>query len=106
MVCPILPQKDYTAFAKQMVATIDVEKCEHVWAEVINLRGDSLTATAQALRAAGYNDEADLLGKVMSDKKQWEQYAHSGLRSAGCCSPAPQAPVPAICEQGEPGVVG
>jgi DNA repair photolyase len=87
MVCPILPQKDYTAFAKQMVATIDVEKCEHVWAEVINLRGDSLTATAQALRAAGYNDEADLLGKVMSDKKQWEQYAHSAYEALAAVVP-------------------
>jgi len=41
MICPILPQKDYGVFAKQMAATIDVTKCEHVWAEVINLRGDS-----------------------------------------------------------------
>lgn len=75
MVCPILPQKDYAAFAEQMVATIDVEKCEHVWAEPINLRGDSLTATAKALRGAGYNDEADLLEEVMNDKAAWEKYA-------------------------------
>ena len=77
MICPILPQKDYGVFAKQMAATIDVAKCEHVWAEVINLRGDSLTATAQALKAAGYQDEAELLEEVMADKKAWENYARA-----------------------------
>ena len=77
MICPILPQKDYAAFAKKMLATIDVEKCEHIWAEVINLRGDSLTATARALRDGSYNDEADLLEKVMNNKVEWEKYART-----------------------------
>jgi DNA repair photolyase len=47
MVCPILPQADYKAFAEQMTAAIDVPRCEHVWAEPINVRGQSLIATAQ-----------------------------------------------------------
>ena len=88
MVCPILPQKDYAAFAKQMAAAIGVEKCEHVWAEPINLRGDSLTATAQALRVGGYNDEAALLEKVMGDKQEWEQYARSTYEALAAVVPA------------------
>jgi DNA repair photolyase len=87
MVCPILPQKDCAAFAKQMAVTIDVEKCEHVWAEVINLRGDSLTATAQALQGAGYKGEADLLEKVMNDKTQWEEYARSTYEALAAVVP-------------------
>ena len=33
MVCPILPQTDYNAFAQEMIGAIDVANCEHVWAE-------------------------------------------------------------------------
>lgn len=87
MICPILPQKDYTQFAKQMTATIDLAKCEHVWAEVINLRGDSLTATAQALRAAKYNEEADLLERVMNSKEQWENYARATFEALAAVVP-------------------
>ena len=87
MVCRILPQKDYAAFAKQMAETIDVKKCEHVWAEVINLRGDSLTATAQALRDGGYDDEADLLETVMKDKEKWEQYARNTFEALAAVIP-------------------
>ena len=88
MVCPILPQKDYAAFAKQMAAKIDLDKCEHVWAEPINLRGDSLTATAKALREAGYKDEADLLEKVMNDKPEWEKYARNTFEALEAVVPA------------------
>jgi DNA repair photolyase len=87
MVCPILPQTDYAAFAKNMAATIEVAKCEHVWAEVINVRGDSLTATASALRESGYKDSADLLERVMSDKQQWEQYAQATYQALAAVVP-------------------
>ncbi len=75
MVCPILPQTDYDAFAQSVVKQIDIGKCEHVWAEIMNVRGDSLTATVQALRDAGRVDEADLLKKIANDKSAWEQSA-------------------------------
>ena len=45
MLCPILPQDDYDAYAEHALKEIRLDRCEHVWAEVINLRGDSFTAT-------------------------------------------------------------
>ena len=77
MVCPILPQTDYNAFAQEMIGAIDVAKCEHVWAEPINVRGPSLTKTAAALRAAGYEEQAALLERVSTDKAAWELYAQA-----------------------------
>ncbi|MGA3179476.1 MAG: hypothetical protein ABSF38_03945 [Verrucomicrobiota bacterium] len=78
MICPILPQKNesaYRAFAEQAVAQINLEKCEHVWAEVLNPRGASLHATSTALRQAGRIDEADLLDRVVADKDAKQEYA-------------------------------
>ena len=39
MVCPSLPQNDYAAFARQAAELLRYRRCEHVWAEVINVRG-------------------------------------------------------------------
>lgn len=75
MICPSLPQRDYQAFAQEMAEAIRAEKCEHVWAEVLNVRGDSMTRTCAALRAAGYKWEASELEKVANDKGHWENYA-------------------------------
>ncbi|MEI8289777.1 MAG: hypothetical protein WCH99_09910 [Verrucomicrobiota bacterium] len=77
MICPILPQADYSAFAQSVAQNIDIAKCEHVWAESMNVRGDSLTATVQALRGAGRNAEADLLEKIATDKSAWEESARN-----------------------------
>jgi DNA repair photolyase len=76
MICPSLPQFDYPAFAQAMRAAIRAEHCEHVWAEVINLRGESFTRTYRAL-AATHPREAELLRVVMNDKPTWESYARS-----------------------------
>jgi len=46
MICPILPQADYNAFAQSVVQHIDIGKCEHVWAESMNVRGDSLMSAS------------------------------------------------------------
>lgn len=75
MICPILPQTDYHAFAQSVVQHINIAKCEHVWAEIMNVRGESLTATMQALRDAGRNGEADLLERIANDKIAWEKSA-------------------------------
>lgn len=77
MICPILPQADYKAFADSIKDHIDVSKCEHVWAEVINGRGDSLTATVNALRTGKRDAEADLLAKIANDPKAWEESAQN-----------------------------
>lgn len=75
MICPSLPHENYKQFATEAAAGIRAERCEHVWAEVINLRGESFTRTLKALRAAKFDWEADHVDGVMSYKDAWENYA-------------------------------
>lgn len=77
MLCPSLPlpSKDYHAMAADMANAIRSHKCEAVWTEVINVRGESMTRTCAGLRAGGYDAHADALEKVSTDKAAWEQYA-------------------------------
>ncbi len=77
MVCPILPQENYDQFAQEVAKELRVGNCEHVWAEVINQRGNSLRATSQALREANRTKEADLVDKVVEDATAWEEYAQN-----------------------------
>jgi len=77
MVCPSLPQRDYDKFAGDMAAAIRSDQCEHIWAEVINLRGDSFTRTVNALRKGGLDAEAAALETVSTDKMAWERYARA-----------------------------
>jgi DNA repair photolyase len=74
MVCPSLPQKDYDKFSQEMMAAIRADRCEHVWAEVINVRGESFTRTMKALSDAGYTWEAGALA-ACCNKDIWEMYA-------------------------------
>lgn len=75
MICPSLPQDDYPKFAKDMAETLRVEKMEHCWAEIINVRGESFTRTMDQLQTAGYMKAADQLRIVSEDKNDWEKYA-------------------------------
>ena len=77
MICPSLPQDDYEGFSKDICAAIRVEKCEHVWAEPINVRGESLSKTLAALRLAGLDAEAGRLAAVSGagKGKAWEDYS-------------------------------
>lgn len=77
MICPILPQPDYAAFAAEVAEKMDIAACEHFWAEAINVRGESLTRTSQALRAAGYDRYAELLEHVSTNEDAWEEYARA-----------------------------
>jgi len=89
MICPSLPQGDYEHFAREMRDAIRADRCEHVWAEVMNVRGDSLVRTVDALRAAGYSADADRLHSVSTDQDAWETYsratfeAHAPLYQSG-----------------------
>lgn len=74
MICPSLPQDDYDEFAKEMAQAIRVDRCEHVWAEVINLRGKSFERTIEALNAGGLKREAEQLEEVRRGDL-WEDYA-------------------------------
>jgi DNA repair photolyase len=80
MICPSLPlaeEGDYQVFAAECAKALRTERCEHVWAEVINVRGESMLRTCAALRAGGYSAEADRLERVSTDKEAWERYARS-----------------------------
>ena len=78
MICPSLPLQDETAyrdFAESSAEELRTARCEHVWAEVINVRGESMIRTCAALREAGFSEEANRLERVSTDKIAWEDYA-------------------------------
>jgi DNA repair photolyase len=79
MICPSLPQADgdYVRFSREICEAIRVDRCEHIWAEVINLRGKSLVSTLAGLHGAGFVDQAEALSAVMGPGKKaaWEKYA-------------------------------
>jgi len=77
MVCPSLPQADYDQFAHDMATALRYDRCEHVWAEVINVRGDSFTDTHAALVAGGFAEDAARLKVVSEDRQAWEDYARA-----------------------------
>jgi DNA repair photolyase len=80
MLCPSLPipdggQNEYNEMCRQLAAAIRPEKCEHVWAECINVRGESMTRTRDALNAAGFPASALAIEDVSTDKQAWEEYS-------------------------------
>lgn len=79
MLCPSLPQDDYDAFSRKICDAIRVDRCEHIWAEVINPRGSSLNTCVAKLRAKGYCHEANLLARVTGplSSERWDAYARS-----------------------------
>lgn len=88
MICPSLPQQDYGAFARDMAAAIRGDRCEHVWAEIENSRGDSMKQTISALRGAGYDFEGMALETVASDRGCWEHYARETFEAHVAVLPA------------------
>lgn len=90
MVCPSLPMSpiDYDEFASKCASTLHYDKCEHVWAEVINVRGESFSRTYGALRRNGFGEEAEFLKVVSERPEEWEQYARNTFEAhANHCSP-------------------
>lgn len=91
MVCPSLPLPPaedapagtwaeaarYHDFAKEMAGAIRAYRCEHVWAEVINVRGESMTRTVAALMDGHFDAHARELERVSTDKAAWEHYARA-----------------------------
>lgn len=88
MICPSLPQGDYTQFAETMADAIRYDRCEHVWAEVMNVRGESMVKTCDALRQAGYALDATRLKHVSTDSALWEQYARDTFAAHVRVAPA------------------
>jgi DNA repair photolyase len=80
MICPSLPQElsnmeAYYTFAETAAREIRKDKCEHVWAEPLNVRGQSMVRTVDALGLAGFHQLAACVEKVSKDKCNWEDYA-------------------------------
>ncbi len=75
MVCPSLPQQDYSDFADKAFTALRATQMEHVWAEVINVRGESMNRTCAALKNGGFEWEANELRRVSQDQEAWEQYS-------------------------------
>lgn len=77
MICPSLPQENYDRFSRDVCDAIRVKKCEHIWAEPINVRGESFIRTLTALRSSGLDAEADRLAAVSGagHGNAWENYS-------------------------------
>lgn len=77
MICPSLPLDDgaYTDFAQRCADTLRTDRCEHVWAEVLNVRGESMLRTCAAFQAAGFEKQAAMVRLVSDDSGAWEDYA-------------------------------
>jgi len=78
MLCPSLPYsttEEYETLSRDLNNLIRSDKCEQVWGEVINVRGESMERTCDALITSGYEKEAKLLREVTEDQEKWEQYS-------------------------------
>ena len=75
MVCPVLPRREYREYAKHVVKTLREEHLEHIWVEPINVRGESLTRTRDALVNAGFHDEAAMVERISTSSDEWEEYS-------------------------------
>ena len=77
MICPSLPQSDYEEFSRDICASIRVDKCEHVWAEPLNVRAEAMPRTIAGLVRENLGEEAAMLSAVHGPGKAqaWEHYA-------------------------------
>lgn len=75
MICPSLPRFSYEDFSMAAFQVLRPALMEHVWAEVINVRGESMTRTVEALRKAGMDWVSKELKRVSMDPEAWEEYA-------------------------------
>ncbi len=76
MVCPSLPMDAgaYPEFAREAAEALRADRLEHVWAEAINLRGESFDRTIAALTGAGLHEDAERVIAVSRNTDAWEAY--------------------------------
>lgn len=84
MICPSLPQTNYTKFAQEMAWAIRADRSAQTCSQVINVRGDSFTRTIKALDAAGFADESSMVANVTMLKHRWEDYARRTFEAHAC----------------------
>ena len=77
MICPSLPQSDYSKFSRDICAAIRIDRCEHVWAEPVNIRSAAMPRTIAGLLREGLREEAEMLQGVHGPGTGalWEDYA-------------------------------
>jgi hypothetical protein len=83
MICPSLPpfnQNGFEELSNHMASALRHERLEHVWAEVMNVRGESMNRTIKALQNAGFAKEANQLWNISQDKEAWEEWARETHR--------------------------
>lgn len=90
MHCPILPQSDYPAYAERLAASMNWQADELIWGEALNLRGDSIKKTIDALELAKFRKEAGLLSAVSGSRVLWETQYNRPLFEAlaAVCPPS------------------
>jgi DNA repair photolyase len=72
MICPVLPSE--VDNVNPLLDQVRPERCEGVWIEAVNVREKSLVNTYDKLMAAGLEDHAIELQRVMGNKKAWIEY--------------------------------
>lgn len=79
MIFPSLPQTDHASFSREICDAIRATDCEHVWAEVINLRGKSLQRTLDGLSRHRLLTEAEMMKAVSGpgSTARWDEYARA-----------------------------
>lgn len=84
MVCPSLPQPSqahYLKFAADMKDALRYDRCEHVWSECLNSRGESFKHTFDALWNSGYSPEAVRLQEVSENSEFWDMYCQQTFQA-------------------------
>lgn len=79
MICPVLPQVNYDEYIQNAVSRLRVDRCEHVWVEALNVRGESMEKTLTALADAGCIDEAERVRGIFGpgNGEAWERYSRA-----------------------------
>ena len=78
MICPMLPmgRGEMEEMVFEILQGLGGVNClEHVWAEPLNARGDSMERTVAGLEAGGFMDYARRLRKCAEDARAWEDNA-------------------------------
>ena len=86
---PVLPQRDYAAFAQAVSASLHAQRCECLWAEVPVPRREVLRPLAQRLGRAGYAWKAEAVREISVDPAAWETYARKTFLALAEALPAP-----------------
>jgi hypothetical protein len=86
--CPILPQP-LEQFVRKAMETIRPDQCEHVWAEVLNVRGESMTQTLASLENNQLHQAAEDLRAICGQGKRqaWEDHARETFSALAQATP-------------------